>query len=62
MNKFEKTEKKIKVQANGDMHWFGFVHFKDLDIHQYRKLKIGKIIEISKSTYELNKKHLKEVK
>ena len=55
-------EKKIKVQANDDMHWFGFVHFKGLNIHQYRKLKIGEVIEINKSIYEFNKRFLKEVK
>ena len=58
----EKVEKKIKVQATNEMNYYRFVQFKGLDIHQYRALKEGQIIEITKAVFEFNKHLLKEVK
>lgn len=64
MNKFSepKVEKKIKVKANNEMKHYRFVQFRELNIHEYRKLKAGETIEVSKLAYEFNKHFLKEVK
>lgn len=58
----EKVEKKIKVQANNEMKYYRFVQFRGLNIHQYRALKEGQTIEITKAAFEFNKHLLKEVK
>ena len=60
--KLEKIAKKIKVQATDDMKFYRFVHFKELTLTEYRALKNGEIIELTKTTFNLNKKFLKEIK
>ena len=56
----EKIAKKIKVQATDDMKFFRFPHFKELTLSEYRALKRGQIIEITKTVYNLNKNFLKK--
>ena len=60
--KIAKVEKKIKVQATDDMKFYRFVHFKELSLSEYRALKRGQIIEITKTILNLNKNFLKEIK
>ena len=63
MNKKRITleEKKIKVKATKAMEFIRFVHFKGLTLSEYRALKNGAIVEVYKSTLELNKKYLEKV-
>ena len=58
----EKIAKKIKVQATDDMKFYRFVHFKELTLSEYRALKEGEIIELTKTIFNLNKNFLKEIK
>ena len=58
----EKRAKKIKVQATDDMKHYRFVHFKELTLSEYRALKEGEIIEVTKTVFNLNKNFLKEIK
>ena len=51
----EKIAKKIKVQATDDMKFYRFVHFKELTLSEYRALKEGEIIEVTKTVFNLNK-------
>ena len=60
--KVVKVEKKIKVQATDDMKFFRFPHFKELTLTEYRALKNGEIIELTKTIFNLNKNFLKEIK
>lgn len=61
-NPVVKIPKKVIVKANSEFHWYRFVQFKGLELSEYRALKDGQEIEITKAAYEFNKQLLKEVK
>ena len=58
----EKIAKKIKVQATDDMKFYRFVHFKELTLTEYRALKEGEIIEITKALQRTYSQRVSSIK